>query len=655
MSDYTFSKLGTNDYNKINLFFAEHFISQVDKEDYIKNLCFENVKEKVLTKGEFSYRFQRINLQNRIEDLEATALQYDENNFVILFRNVKRRVDNIEASVFRVIYETLGGGIFYFDLTPGGKVKRCLWSAAFRRLLDYSGEEDFSNELGTFLKCIYVEDRIPFIQELKRKLKSKNTVFDFKFRAFTKSNVVHWFRIAGVTTFAIDGSAERFFGSLVDIDFEVKNRKEIERIRDEHAKDFFIMDAISGVYNSMHLVDLKEDFVIEYSSSDSIRSWVKYNNKAYDQMKDAMSHLIAEEYIDGVLAFTDFKTLPVRMKGKKYIAHEMLSINKIWMRAAFILVEKNENEEPVKVLFTTQKIQDEKEKERTLILKSNTDELTGFFNRRAFVEDTEKFKNGMPSDVDLTVVMMDLNGLKYVNDTYGHDTGDKYLKAAARCMKETFGPYGHLYRIGGDEFFAILFADEKLLETIKKDFEEKCFKRTVNENVKVSVSCGFATCREFPDYSFKQLLQTADERMYRAKSDYYAKHGTDKRELQEAFDVLCGTYVNIYRINLTSNTYTVINASSCLTQDVGEYKGFYERMNFVADSDHVHPEDKEAFRKKISPEHLDSFFKDKKRTFCHYYRGKIKDRYVRFSVEIVPAKEYSPDDQICFLYVKEIE
>lgn len=643
------------DYKKQVEIFSKRFMSKVDREDFIEKMKLANIKSKLLNDKVFSYRFQRINMQNRIEDLEATAQLYDENNFVLVFRPVLRRVDNIEASVFRVIYETLGGGIFSMDLTSDGKVLRCLWSAAFRKLLGYFSEEEFSNEIRTFLRCIYIEDRLPFIRALKSSFKKKNSVVDFKFRAFTKTGSVKWFRIAGTTTFSAYGRPEHFFASMINIELEVVNKGEIARIHDEQAKDFSILGAISAVYNSMHLIDLEDDFVIEYSSNESIRRFVKYNDNAAAQMKDVMTHTIADEALPGVLEFTDFKTLPERMKGKNYISHDMVSKHSGWLRGAFILVEKNAEDEPVKVLFTTQTIQDEKEKERALILQSNTDELTKFLNRHAFVEDTAEYEGYLVNKMGLAVIMMDLNGLKQVNDTYGHDAGDKYIKAAADCMKDSFGSYGHLYRIGGDEFCAVIFSPDDIFDSIKKDFEERLLEKKIDNDIKVTVSCGYVRQCEYPELSFNRLLHVADERMYKAKSDYYSKSGTDRRGLQEAFEVLRDLYIIIYKINLTDDTYSVISKTSEDSEMSGSHEGFFRKFDRCVEVGDVHPEDVEEYLKKTRPDYLKSYFKSKNTIYCHYYRRKIKGCYKRAMMEIVPSKEYSQDNQVCFLYVKDIE
>lgn len=154
---------------------------------------------------------------------------------------------------------------------------------------------------------------------------------------------------------------------------------------------------------------------------------------------------------------------------------------------------------------------------------ATTDVITGLLNRRGYEMAINTYeKKELPED--FVYVSIDLNGLKTVNDTLGHAAGDELIKAAAMCISEAFGRYGSAFRVGGDEFAAIIRADSRLLEQIKADFEEK----TANwrgEFIKgVSASCGYVSVREFPDIALEEMIRLADERMYIAKEKYYTTH-----------------------------------------------------------------------------------------------------------------------------------
>ena len=103
-----------------------------------------------------------------------------------------------------------------------------------------------------------------------------------------------------------------------------------------------------------------------------------------------------------------------------------------------------------------------------LIETSNTDELTGCLNRRAY----EKDIRGLRPSTEFVYVSMDVNGLKIVNDSLGHAAGDELLRGASYCIRKSFDDYGKVYRIGGDEFVAILFINSQRMQEIRHEFVE---------------------------------------------------------------------------------------------------------------------------------------------------------------------------------------
>ena len=180
------------------------------------------------------------------------------------------------------------------------------------------------------------------------------------------------------------------------------------------------------------------------------------------------------------------------------------------------------------VMLQNEIITQEKRNVQKWMKQSNTDELTGFLNRHAYEAEMRKFVEDDPSD-DFVYVSMDVNGLKTVNDSFGHNAGDELLVGASECMKKCFGEYGKIYRIGGDEFIALIYADAKTLKKIKTDIEVA----TANWHGKLvghlAVSCGYVTREEKKELTVKQMAVVADRRMYDAKAKYYKSQGVDRR------------------------------------------------------------------------------------------------------------------------------
>ena len=160
--------------------------------------------------------------------------------------------------------------------------------------------------------------------------------------------------------------------------------------------------------------------------------------------------------------------------------------------------------------------------------RAERDTLTGLYNRRRFEEDIERmFAQAQRDGRRLTLLYFDLDDFKDINDTYGHPSGDKVLKAIAQALTLQSRRNEILYRLGGDEF-AILIADaelhqvEALARRVIATVEQLQFRFDGHE-VHIRSSMGIAACspEARPDNAVK-LMQQADIAMYQAK--HLGKH-----------------------------------------------------------------------------------------------------------------------------------
>ena len=146
-----------------------------------------------------------------------------------------------------------------------------------------------------------------------------------------------------------------------------------------------------------------------------------------------------------------------------------------------------------------------------------TDALTGAKSKLAFLEISDELDAGIASGEikEMAIALFDLNGLKIINDTKGHDTGDEYIKAAFKIICEHFD-HSPVYRTGGDEFVAVLRGDDYIN---RNEITEK-FNKAVEENQKegkVVVSIGVAEYEPGNDNSCKRIFDRADSKMYERK------------------------------------------------------------------------------------------------------------------------------------------
>lgn len=156
--------------------------------------------------------------------------------------------------------------------------------------------------------------------------------------------------------------------------------------------------------------------------------------------------------------------------------------------------------------------------------------MTGLFNRRAYEEECVRIQDeGLVGQT--TILMMDVNGLKETNDTYGHGAGDELIIGAAKCIQTSIGEYGKVYRTGGDEFVALMKCTAHQLDDILRTFEHLTNKWKGNCRCRLSISKGIVVCGEHEAMTFDEMRELADQRMYEDKDAYYKHNGRKRRKM----------------------------------------------------------------------------------------------------------------------------
>ncbi len=152
------------------------------------------------------------------------------------------------------------------------------------------------------------------------------------------------------------------------------------------------------------------------------------------------------------------------------------------------------------------------------------DPLTNVSNRMAY-EDKEKYiqsKINSETAMPFAIAMFDVNNLKLINDSMGHDAGDEYLIRACHLICNIF-KHSPVFRIGGDEFVAVLSGDdfedrEELKEDLKRHMSPYSAKMPLPSDY-VSIACGISVYRPGADMSVQDVVKRADEEMYRVKAE----------------------------------------------------------------------------------------------------------------------------------------
>lgn len=394
-----------------------------------------------------------------------------------------------------------------------------------------SAGNTIQEKLDVFVSCVvvkeYAEQAYAFcnFDTLKERMGEDRVI-----SCELKSIVAGWFRAQFILVDDSDGSEGKYLFTTQIIDNqmrEVEQQRKISRI-------------LSDEYNSVHIFDFKNNICKEIRTNEFLHTMYVLNSASGIQavLEQSMRALCDKAYLDEMLAFIDFETLPARMKEKYSVSIVFLGMVHGFTKATFLEYERDNEGNLTKALFVTQIIDKERRREEELLKNSMTDELSGLYNRRAFDEELNRIKTeGMRRD--MCFVSFDLNGLKEVNDSKGHSVGDELIRGTAKCLERCFGPYGKVFRIGGDEFAAIITAKKNQMNILAADLGE-ITSNWRSENIEgISISLGYVCAPEFPNATLEEILDKADERMYAAKEAYYGSRGVVHRGQKVAYCEFC--------------------------------------------------------------------------------------------------------------------
>lgn len=270
---------------------------------------------------------------------------------------------------------------------------------------------------------------------------------------------------------------------------------------------------------------------------------------------------------------------------------------------------------------------------------SNTDVLTGIGNRRAFNQMIERLWKDCRS---CSIGFIDIDGLKYCNDHYGHGEGDHYILETCSRLQSLCKENEYLFRMGGDEF--LILSETDSADALRQRLEQTHLEFQKEMEEKVEYPCDFsfgcAGTDEESVMTVSELLTKADDRMYEFKIRNYIdrkypvsqdsknettldRSGLDSR-IFDAFSLTLGKRY-IYLCNMETGV------SRWSLQAVEDF-GLPSEYMFEADKiweNYIHPDDRELFKKDI-----ELVFSGRKPFHDIEYRARLKDgTYVRCTCE----------------------
>jgi len=192
----------------------------------------------------------------------------------------------------------------------------------------------------------------------------------------------------------------------------------------------------------------------------------------------------------------------------------------VWVSSSASLV-RDAQSRPFHFIFQIQDITERKRAEAAIQTLSLADELTGLYNRRGFLAFCKQHLNSLSrTNKGVAIVYADLDGLKKINDSFGHTEGDRALIKTAELLKETFRSSDILGRLGGDEFTVLAAVDpedgvENLIARLEQKFES--YNALKNSPYQLSISLGVAQLDSDGSQTMEDLMALADLAMYENK------------------------------------------------------------------------------------------------------------------------------------------
>ena len=385
------------------------------------------------------------------------------------------------------------------------------------------GDDFFENSRRDAQTFLFEDDRDNFIRSFTKENVEKNLdnhgVFTITYRLNRETGPVY----VNMKAVRIKSRGNHIIIGVNNVDAQMKQQEALERVKEEQAT-YERITALAGDYIAIYTVDPKTDHYIEYSASKEYEALgISKEGKDFFQatITDAEKHIFGEDLEGFLAAFSKEKILTQIEKNGLFtmtyrivVGGEPLYIN---LKAA-IIKEKGVPQLIVGLNNVDEQVKRDQEYIYNLSLarnEANIDVLTGVKNKHAYVDVETQLNNLISEDQapEFAIVVLDLNGLKTINDTMGHQAGDEFIKNGCSIICGIFR-HSPVFRVGGDEFAVICQGrDYKNLDLLMTRLEER---NTKNQAIGSVVIAG-GMARYQGDRRVANVFERADAAMYENK------------------------------------------------------------------------------------------------------------------------------------------
>jgi diguanylate cyclase (GGDEF)-like protein/PAS domain S-box-containing protein len=407
----------------------------------------------------------------------------------------------------RLVLEGAELGFWDWDI-PSGKVIR---NERWANMLGYTFEE-IQHTTQQWTDFIHPEDRQKAWQSINDLVEGDALAHKIEYRMLHKDGSIRWILDqARVMKRTAGGKPTRICG----IHHEISERKQIEAVIYESSQRFSRI--LDNLFAYVALLDTN-GVVLEVNKAPLERAGYRREDVVGRNFYDApwwnYDDQVREQLIFAINAASQGKSSRYDVAAK--MGDDLVPLD-------FLIAPiHDESGQIIGLLPTAVDITERKRLEEELERQAHLDYLTGLFNRRYFMDRGEiEFARTQRNDNSLSVLMLDIDHFKQINDTYGHQSGDLVLKSLAMIFQEMLRSQDLSGRLGGEEFAVVLpeaaidkatEVAERLREIISAD------EVALADGIKIryTVSIGIATLTD-KNSNINILLNEADKALYKAK------------------------------------------------------------------------------------------------------------------------------------------
>ena len=381
----------------------------------------------------------------------------------------------------------------------------------------------YPEDLDMFLSSFTRENILSTIQD--------NGTYKLTYRLMIKGKPAY----VGLKATKAKGDDNHLIIGVTNVDVQIQLRDAQQRVAQEHAFTTRIA-ALFGDLICINVVDLQTEYFQEYSTYKTRLGLNREGENFFEQVIKKMHELAYPD--DLPVIKNSFSRKQILAQIERYGVYELryrlrLDGEPVHTQMKAVIVEENEKKV---LLIGLMNIDDivRRENEYNMSLsearnQAQRDALTGVKNRHAYLGDVDELNGRIASGkmVEFAIAICDINNLKQVNDIYGHQMGDEYIRKGCRVICDIFS-HSPVYRVGGDEFAAIIQGrDYGQIDVMMQQLE------AVNQRHRASgdvvVACGMAVYCQ--DQKVEDVFARADQNMYEEKKRL--KKSSTRKELFE--------------------------------------------------------------------------------------------------------------------------